>query len=242
MKIKLLLILSLLLPLSAWADKPIIIGVSGGTASGKTTLAKELVRLLKEGGVQQVALVSQDSYYMPLSQPKEHWVNGGPNYDHPSAIDFPLIEKHLKQLQSGGSIDLPEYDWITSLRKPETTKIGPSQVVVFEGIHALHHAEIRAFMDLKVFVQYPADLRLIRRIKRDTRERGQSAETVIDWYLRMVRPMHDQFIEPTAGLADLIYQGDANVQGAAEVSERVIGALAMKPCEAALESAPVSQR
>ena len=237
MNLKLLGILVLLTAVPAWAGpKPIIIGVSGGSASGKTTLAKRLYETLNVEGVakDQILLISQDNYFNPQQQPKEFQMPTHPNFDHPTAMDFDLMRKHLAMLRNGQSIDLPDYDWVTNTRKPHGTKVDPAKVIIFEGIHALHDETLRDQMDLKVFVQFPADLRLIRRIKRDFKDRAKTADETIHWYLTMVRPMHDKFIEPTAAYADAVFQGDANMEGAQEIAERVMAALALEGCSESL--------
>ena len=180
--------------------KTIIIGIGGGTGSGKTSLAKGI---LAEYGEGEVTVIEQDSYYNDLS----HIIYGkrvDQNYDHPDSIDIDLFESHLQQLLNGGKIEIPTYDFSTHVRMDKTTSIRQHHVIVVEGILALHYPQLRKLFTIKIFVETPADIRFIRRLTRDIHERGRTPESVIKQYLSTVRPMHEQFVEPSKYYADLI--------------------------------------
>ena len=180
--------------------KTIIIGIGGGTGSGKTSLAKGI---LAEYGEGEVAVIEQDSYYKDLS----HIIyeeRAGQNYDHPDSIDIDLFESHLQQLLDGGEIEIPTYDFSTHVRMDKTTPIRQHHVIVVEGILALHYPQLRKLFTIKIFVDTPADIRFIRRLTRDIHERGRTPESVNKQYLSTVRPMHEQFVEPSKYYADLI--------------------------------------
>lgn len=184
-----------------------IIGIAGGTGSGKTTVVKKLVERLPKG---DVVVIPQDSYYKDSSNvPVEERQNI--NFDHPDAFDWALLEKHLKMLKEGLPIEQPTYSYITCTRQEETIHVEPREVVIVEGIMALCDKKLRNEMDLKIFVDADADDRLIRVIERDVVERGRTAEAVMERYTRIVKPMHLQFIEPCKRYADLIIpQGGHN--------------------------------
>ena len=180
--------------------KTIIIGIGGGTGSGKTSLAKGI---LAEYGEGEVAVIEQDSYYKDLS----HIIyeeRAGQNYDHPDSIDIDLFESHLQQLLDGKTIAIPTYDFSTHVRMDKTTPITQHHVIVVEGILALHYPQLRKLFTIKIFVDTPADIRFIRRLTRDIHERGRTPESVNKQYLSTVRPMHEQFVEPSKYYADLI--------------------------------------
>lgn len=179
-----------------------IIGVAGGTASGKTTLVNEVVSGLN---MQQVGLIAQDSYYRDnshLSFEKRCLLN----YDHPDALDFDLMISQIIALKNGTTIKQPIYDYSNHNRTQMTRRMGPKSVLIIEGILVFHNAALRALMDVKVFVDAPAELRLDRRMQRDTVERGRSHQEVIERYQNTLKPMHDEFIEPTKEHADIIVQ------------------------------------
>ncbi|MBR5467164.1 MAG: uridine kinase [Bacteroidaceae bacterium] len=186
-----------------------IIGIGGGTGSGKTTVVKKIMQALKD---ESVALIPQDSYYNDnthLTMDERRQIN----YDHPDAFDWDLLYKHLSELKLGNSIEQPTYDYITSNRMVETIHIEPCKVIIIEGIMALYRKDLRDLMDLKIFVDTDADIRLIRNILRDTVERGRTTEMVIDRYTKVLKPMHEEFIEPTKRYADLIVpEGGSNHQ------------------------------
>ena len=184
-----------------------IIGIAGGTASGKTTVVKEIVNSLPAG---EVVVIPQDSYYKDSSHvpvEKRQFIN----FDHPEAFDWELMVEQLTMLREGKSIDQPTYSYITCTRQPETVHIEPRKIIIIEGIMALVSPELRELMDLKIFVDAEADDRLIRLIRRDIVERGRTPEMVLSRYERIVKAMHDEFIEPTKKYADIIIpQGGSN--------------------------------
>ena len=180
--------------------KSILIGIAGGTGSGKTKLAKNIV---KNFSSDQVIVIELDSYYHDLAHiPID--MRRHKNFDHPEAYDFELLNDHLRILRSGGEVDIPVYDYINHTRSQETVKERGHKIIVLEGILALYDPELRDMMDIKMFVQTDADIRFTRRLKRDTKKRGRSMESVIDQYYTTVRPMHEQFVEPTKVHADII--------------------------------------
>lgn len=184
-----------------------IIGIAGGTGSGKTTVVKRLTERLPKG---EVVVIPQDSYYKDSSHvPVEERQNI--NFDHPDAFEWTLLEEQIRQLKEGKAIEQPTYSYLTCTRQPETIHIEPKEVIIVEGILALCDPDLRAQMDLKIFVDADADDRLIRVIKRDIIERGRTTEAVIERYQRVLKPMHEQFIEPCKRYADVIVpQGGHN--------------------------------
>ncbi|MFA9371295.1 MAG: uridine kinase [Labilibaculum antarcticum] len=186
----------------------LIIGIAGGTGSGKTTVVRKIIERLNQG---EVAVLPQDSYYrdnveLTLEERQEI------NFDHPRSIEFELLIEHVKNLKHGKSINQPIYSYITCLRSDETIKVEPKGVVIVEGLLILTDSVLRDLMDLKVFVDCDADDRLNRVIKRDIIERGRSVERVLDRYEKTVKPMHLQFIEPSKRYADIIVpQGGDNI-------------------------------
>lgn len=185
----------------------LIIGIAGGTGSGKTTVVRKIVESLPAG---EVVLLPQDSYYKDSSHvPAEK--RQSINFDHPDAFDWPLLSAQVAALRRGESIEQPVYDYLTCSRQPRTIHIEPREVVIIEGIMALFDPALRAMMDLKVFVDTDPDERLIRVIQRDMLERGRTAEAVMERYIRVLKPMHEQFIEPCKRYADLIVpEGGSN--------------------------------
>ncbi|AKA70000.1 uridine kinase [Clostridium scatologenes] len=180
--------------------RPILIGITGGTGSGKSTIAKEIYNKF---GEDCIAMIEQDSYYKEQSHlSMEERVKT--NYDHPNAFDTPLLIEHLKTLLKKQAIDKPVYDFESHNRKKETIRIEPREIVIVEGILVLEDEEIRNLLDIKLYVDTDADVRIIRRILRDINERGRTVDSVINQYLNVVRPMHMQFIEPTKRYADII--------------------------------------
>jgi len=177
-----------------------IIGISGGTGSGKTTVAQKIISTIGESNV---AYLQQDSYYrnldaLPLDQ--RHQVN----FDHPDAFDGELILSHLESLCAGKSIERPVYDFVTHSRKLETIRVNPLPAIIIEGILIFYDARMRSLMDIKVFVDCDPDIRFVRRLERDIHARGRSVESVIEQYLTTVRPMHLQFVAPCMRYADVI--------------------------------------
>lgn len=179
---------------------PFVIGVAGGSGSGKTTVTRRVVETVGQGGV---AVLNQDNYYRNQDDiPFEARLKT--NYDHPAAFDWTLLRQHIDALLSGVPIDMPEYDFTRHTRAAHTTTVLPAPVVVLEGFFALYDEALRDRMHLKVFVDADADVRFIRRLMRDTQERGRTPESVIEQYLEYVRPMHLSFVEPTKRYADVI--------------------------------------
>lgn len=181
-------------------NSPIIIGVTGGSGSGKTTVSKKILEQL-DG--HSISIIQQDSYYKDqagMAMEERRAVN----YDHPLAFDSDLLYQHLKMLKQRQAIDVPVYDYTISTRSPEVIHQEPTDVVILEGILVLSDERIRDMLDIKVYVDTDDDIRIIRRIERDTQERGRSLESIITQYLTGVKPMYHQFIEPTKRYADLI--------------------------------------
>lgn len=185
----------------------LIIGIAGGTGSGKTTVAKKIMQRLLNGNV---LLLSQDSYYKDSSNvPVEERQNI--NFDHPDAFDWDLLNKHIRMLIKGQSIEQPIYSYLTCTRSEETIHTDPCEVIIIEGIMTLWNKKLREMMDIKIFVDTDADERLIRVIQRDVLERGRTAEAVMERYMRVLKPMHEEFIEPCKRYADLIVpEGGSN--------------------------------
>ena len=191
----------------------IIIGIAGGTGSGKTTVVRKIFESLPKG---EGVLLPQDSYYKDSSHvPDDEKQNI--NFDHPNAFDWPLLSQQVAQLRRGESIEQPTYSYLTCSRLPETIHIEPREVIIIEGILALCDPQLRAMMDLKVFVDADPDERLIRVIQRDVVERGRTAEAVMERYTRVLKPMHQQFIEPCKRYADLIVPEGGNNQVAIDI-------------------------
>lgn len=177
-----------------------IILIGGGTGSGKTTVTKKIMESI---GNDKCVMLPMDNYYkdmshVPLEERKKY------NYDHPDMIEHTLIVKHVKELLSGKSIELPKYDFAQYTRTGESVKIEPKPILLIEGIFALYYDELRALADLKIFVDTEGDERFIRRLQRDIFERGRTIESVINQYLNTVKPMHDAYVEPTKKHADII--------------------------------------
>ena len=205
-----------------------IIGIAGGTGSGKTTVVKKIVQALPP---HYVAVVPLDSYYNDTShmtdEERKHI-----NFDHPDAFDWKLLVKQIQQLRNGEAIEQPTYSYILSNRLPETVHVEPKPVIIIEGIMTLINKKLRDVMDLNIFVDTDSDERLIRNIQRDVVERGRTVDMVINRYLDILKPMHEQFIEPTKKYADLIIpQGGENLKGIGILCKYIEG---LVPKEAAL--------
>lgn len=196
----------------------LIIGIAGGTGSGKTTVVHQIMNELPEA---EVGVLSQDSYYKDnknLSFEERALVN----FDHPRAIDFELLVQHLKDLKEGKIIEQPVYSFITHNRTDDTIITHPRKVMIVEGILILVNPELRELFDVKVFVHADSDERLIRRLKRDIAERGRDMEEVLNRYQTTLKPMHQQFIEPTKAYADIIIPNDKYNTVAIDVVRAVI--------------------
>ena len=189
-------------------NKPIVIGIAGGTCSGKSSIAGILIDEFRY--TKSINIIREDDYYKDQSHlPMEE--RAKTNYDHPLAFDFDLMTEHITKLIAGETIEKPTYDYTVHNRSDITEIVHPSDVIIIEGLFALYREEIRKLEDIKIFVDTPADIRFIRRLKRDVTERARTIESITEQYLTTVKPMHDQFLEPTKQYADLIIpQGKSN--------------------------------
>jgi uridine kinase len=177
-----------------------IIGIAGGTGSGKTTVVKKITQALPP---HYAVVIPLDSYYNDTTGLTDE-ERKAINFDHPDAFDWKLLTEQINMLRHGQAIEQPTYSYVESNRQKETVHVEPKPVIIIEGIMALHHKKLRDMMDLKIFVDTDSDVRLIRNIRRDVVERGRTVEMVLDHYESAVKPMHEQFIEPTKKFADLI--------------------------------------
>ena len=184
-----------------------ILGIAGGTASGKTTVAKKVYEASKKYG--SVTVIKLDDYYHCLDDLSMEY-RKKVNYDHPSSFDVELAVKHLQDLKNGKAIDKPIYDFVIHNRKKETERIEPKNVVIMEGILTFAIPEIKDMFDIKLFVDTPDDIRIIRRLTRDIKDRGRDLDSVIDQYVNTVRPMHLSFVETSKKYADIIIPGGGN--------------------------------
>lgn len=180
--------------------RPILIGITGGTGSGKSTVTKEIYRSIKG---KNVDVIEQDSYYKDQSN-LTFEERKKTNYDHPFAFDNDLLIEHLKEILKGNSIEKPIYDFEKHNRKKETVIVWPKDIIILEGLLVLDDERIRELLDIKIFVDTDSDVRVIRRINRDIKERGRSLDSVIEQYMKTVRPAHMQFVEPSKKYADII--------------------------------------
>lgn len=190
--------------------RPIVIGIAGGSGSGKTTIAHEVARLINDDD--HIITLTQDSYYkdntgIPMSERKKI------NYDHPDAFDMPLLVAQINQLMHRKAVEMPVYDFTEHTRSSKTIHVEPADIIILEGILVLADENLRNLMDIKVYVDTDDDIRFIRRLERDLKERGRSLDSVIDQYLATVKPMYHQFIESTKRYADIIVPegGENNV-------------------------------
>jgi len=179
---------------------PVVVGVAGGTGSGKTTVAREILR---RAGTNQISLIQHDAYYKDLSDlpPAQRAMQ---NFDHPDALDNGLLIAHLKELKAERVVEIPVYDFTTHTRTAETVRVKPHRVILVEGILLFADEALRQLMDVKIYVDTDSDIRFIRRLQRDIAERGRTMESVIRQYLATVRPMHQEFVEPSKRYADVI--------------------------------------
>jgi uridine kinase len=199
-------------------SRPLVIGICGGTGSGKTTITNRIIEALSE---KKVIVLEQDNYYkgfpeLPFAQRVKV------NFDHPDSMDTPLLAEHVRRLREGQSIERPTYDFANFRRVEETTRIEPRSAIIIEGILIFENKALRDLMDIKIFVDTDADLRFIRRLERDIRERGRTMETVIQQYMATVRPMHMEFVEPSKLYANVIIpEGGHNEVGIDLVIQKI---------------------
>lgn len=196
----------------------LILGIAGGTGSGKTTVVKQILNELPEA---EVTVISQDSYYN-RNDHMTYQERCGINFDHPNAIDFDLLIEHITQLKKGNVIEQPIYSFVTHNRVQDTLKTHPKKVIIVEGILIMTKKELRDLLDIKVFVHADSDERLIRRLKRDIQERGRDINEVLERYQSTLKPMHEEFIEPTKSYADLIIPNDTYNNVAIDIVRTVI--------------------
>lgn len=204
------------------APRPVTIAVAGGSGSGKTTVSDEI---LKRVGSENIAYVPHDAYYKDISAIRPD-SRDRINFDHPDALDTPLMIEHIRMLQAGKDIGIPVYDFSKDERTPFTQHVAVQPVILVEGILILAEPELRKLFDVKIYVDTDADLRFIRRLKRDLLERGRTAESVITQYLDSVRPMHLEFVEPSKRYADIIIpEGGFNTVAIEMISDRITSLL-----------------
>lgn len=209
--------------MSASTFKPIIIGVAGGTGSGKTTVSRQILERVSS---RRIAYLAHDAYYRDLSAlPMEERYRI--NYDHPDALETTLLIEHIEQLKRGESVHVPVFDFTHYERTSETVYVEPQPIVLVEGILIFSERELCKLLDIKIFVDTDADIRFIRRLQRDMAERGRSAESVIQQYLTSVRPMHLKFVEPSKRYADVIVpEGGYNWVAIDMIADRIRSMLA----------------
>ncbi len=181
-------------------DKTIVIGIAGGSGSGKTSVAKALVKDLHLNGA---VIIEQDWYYKDLSH-LPHDERAKWNFDHPDSVEFDLLIKDINRMKAGEEVEFPQYNYVTHSRSEETKKFAPQKVIIVEGIMVLYEPKLREMLDIKIFVDTDADIRFIRRMKRDIYKRGRALDNVTDQYMQTVRPMHETFVEPSKRYADVI--------------------------------------
>lgn len=202
---------------------PLVLGIAGGTASGKTTVARKI----HEAFASRVAFIDQDSYYRPLdhlSLEQRREVN----FDHPDAFDSDLLVEHVKSLKAGKAIEKPVYDFVTSTRQQRTATVSPADLILIEGILVLHMEQLRREMDVRIFVETEDDVRIIRRLTRDIKERGRDFDHVIHQYFQHVRPMHMAFVEPSKRWADIVVPHGGNNEIAIDMLVGAIRARLLK--------------
>jgi len=190
---------------------PVIVGIAGGSGSGKTTLTQAIVAAL---GKDHVSYISHDSYYKDLSHLPVS-VRSQQNFDHPNSLDTALLKSHLQSLRLGQSVDVPVYDFSCHARTQKVQRVDPKRIVIVDGILIFADNDLCDSMDMKIFVDTEDDIRLIRRLQRDTQERGRSVDSVITQYTQTVRPMHHLFVEPSKKKADIIVPAGSGIQAVA---------------------------
>ena len=211
------------------AERPMLVGIVGGSGSGKTSVAVELVKRLQRKTVATL-LLDMDAYYAPLEVVQGRFGELPVNWDHPHAFDLELMAAHLSALHRGESIRKPRYDFTLSDRTGWEEPVPPGQVVILEGLLLFALPELRDLLDVKIFVDTDADIRILRRIRRDTRERGRSLESVMDQYETSVRPMHLEFVEPSKRWADLIVPtGVENRRALEMITHHILGRIQSVP-------------
>lgn len=196
----------------------LLIGITGGTGCGKTTVVSQIIEELPSG---QVSVISQDSYYKDLSH-LSYEERTKVNFDHPKSLDFDLLKDHLSQLKEGKTIMQPTYSFVEHNRLPVTIPIAPCKVLIVEGILIFSHPDLRNLFDIKIYVHADSDERLIRRIKRDISERGRTIEEVLNRYQTTLKPMHQEFIEPTKEYADIIIPNNRHNRVAIDIVKTIV--------------------
>jgi len=202
--------------------KSVVIGVAGGTGSGKTTVANEILRSV---GAEHIAYIKHDAYYRDLGHLSQE-ARAAVNFDHPDSLETELLIEHLKALRAGHSAEIPIYDFTTHTRTAETEYVHPAPIILVEGILVFVEQELRKLFDVKIYVDTDADVRFVRRLRRDVQERGRSVESVCNQYLNTVRPMHLEFVEPSKRYADIIIpEGGLNIVAIEMVTSRICSLL-----------------
>ena len=195
-----------------------LIGIAGGTGAGKTTVARRVTE-----GVESVRVLPLDNYYRDRSS-MDSDERARVNYDHPDAFDWKLVRRHIDALADGEAVEMPQYDFERHVRTDETVRVEPGSVVVIEGILALYDEVVRERLDIRLYVETDADVRVLRRLERDVEERGRTIEGVIDQYLSTVKPMHERFVRPTKRNADLVIPEGTNETAVAVLRQRILSA------------------
>lgn len=199
-------------------SRPLIIGICGGTGSGKTTITSRIIEAISE---ENVIVLEQDNYYKAFAE-LSFEERTQQNFDHPDSMDTPLLAEHVRRLREGQAIERPTYDFANYRRTNETVRVAPRPAIIIEGILIFESRALRDLMDVKIFVDTDADLRFIRRLTRDIRERGRRMESVVEQYMKTVRPMHMEFVEPSKRYADVIIpEGGHNEVGIDLVIQKI---------------------
>ena len=196
----------------------LLIGITGGTGCGKTTVVNQIIQEIPLG---QVSVISQDAYYKDLSH-LTFEERTKINFDHPKSLDFDLLRQHLTELKEGKTILQPTYSFVEHNRMPQVVSVASSKVIIVEGILIFSHPDLRELFDIKIFVHADSDERLIRRIKRDTSERGRDIQEVLDRYQNTLKPMHQQFIEPTKEYVDIIIPNNRHNKVAIDIVKTIV--------------------